>query len=186
MSTDEDSKDKAKATLVGSRAILNADKHPGAAVVNAALNEAKENGTYGKPRSGPTSFKPGCDRPKKLTLVEQLADRVGVEDGDLIFQTLVNAAKTEWQASLFFMERFYPKGKHPRRMNSSIRDLITLGDIDTAQTQIIREAACGDMDLDDADVLFNMTVKKSDYKVRQTAEEMRELIEELKESKGVK
>lgn len=168
---------------------INAENHPGAAVVNKALTAAKENGTYymADKRGRPTTFKTGQPNPKKLTLIEELADRLGIENNNKIFANIVEAAANkDMQAMIFIMERLYPKGKAPRHINSSIRDLITLADIDAAQTQIIREAAAGDIDLDDADVLFSMTVKKSDFQVRQTAEQMKLLIEELKEAKGVK
>lgn len=121
----------------------------------------------GKPAKGHLFVKGGGPtHPKRPTLVEEMIQRIGVENEKQIFSTMVEAAKTDWQAAQFFVDRIYPKSKPSMSIRSSIKDIINLADVEAANTAIINEVASGVLSLEGGHALMDMVEKAGNAMVK--------------------
>jgi ATP phosphoribosyltransferase regulatory subunit HisZ len=73
---------------------------------------------------------------------------------------MVEAAVAKDMVALkFFLERFYPQQKADRRVNASMRDLVTLADIEDAAKDVAQGMLQGEMCMDEAETMVDVLQK---------------------------
>jgi hypothetical protein len=127
-------------------------------------------------------FPTGYVRPTRPTLIDAFIERVGIEREGRIFEQICQEADNgNWEAITFLGERMYPKKKPSMSIRSSIRDLITLADVEAANTTIINEVASGELNVEGGQALMGMVEKAANAMVKDIIENLEEHQEALKQ-----
>lgn len=126
-------------------------------------------------------FTSGLDSPRKPTLLNAFIDQLGIERTGRVFERICQGAdEGDKDYIIFIGDRLIPKAKPSMSVRSSIRDIISLAEVEKANTTLINEMASGEITVEGGTALMDAVEKAGNAMVKDIIQQIDDRHELLK------